>query len=77
MTDGNLDLDATVVRDRIDSGALRASELARECLAAVDARRDLEAWVWLESDHVLKQAEALDALRASGRPIGPPSLSTW
>ncbi len=71
MTDGNLDLDATVVRDRIDSGALRASELARECLAAVDARRDLEAWVWLESDHVLKQAEALDALRASGRPIGP------
>ena len=36
MTEGNLGLGATVLRDRIDSGALRAGELARECLAAVE-----------------------------------------
>ena len=64
-------LSAAALRDRLASGSLRAGEVAKACLEAVDAGRALEAWAWLDSDHVLQQAEALDALRATGRPVGP------
>ncbi len=71
MAEAILDLGARALRDRLADGALRAVELAQACLSAIEAGRDLEAWAWLDADHVLKQAEALDAYRASGRPIGP------
>ena len=71
MADRNLALGATTLRDRLADGSLRAGELARECLAAAEAGRDLEAWAWLDPDYVATQAEALDAFRASGRSIGP------
>lgn len=70
-TDAVLALDATEMRRRLATGALRAVELARACLARIEAREpSLHAWAWLDPDFVLRQAKALDEQRASGRPTG-------
>jgi Asp-tRNA(Asn)/Glu-tRNA(Gln) amidotransferase A subunit family amidase len=67
-----LGLGAVELRDRLARGALRAVELAQACLAQIEAREpDVHAWAWLDSDHVLEQARALDAYRSTGRAIGP------
>jgi Asp-tRNA(Asn)/Glu-tRNA(Gln) amidotransferase A subunit family amidase len=67
-----LQLSAIELRDRLASGALRAADLAKACLARIEASEpEVQAWAWLDSDHVLAQAARLDAFRASGRPIGP------
>lgn len=67
-----LQLNAVELRDRLAGGALRAVELARACLARIEAREpEVQAWAWLDSEHVMRQAEALDAHRAGGRAIGP------
>lgn len=67
-----LQLSAAELRDRMAEGALRAVELARACLARVEAREpEVQAWAWLDSEHVMRQAEALDAHRASGQAVGP------
>jgi aspartyl-tRNA(Asn)/glutamyl-tRNA(Gln) amidotransferase subunit A len=60
------------LRDRLASGALRATELAGACLrrtAAVEPQ--VQAFTWLDSDHVQSEAKRLDEARVSGRPIGP------
>lgn len=65
-------LGAVALRDRLASGALRAVDLASACLEVIAAREpEVQAWAWLDSDYVLKQAEALDLKRKQGRPIGP------
>ncbi|MEQ9608690.1 MAG: amidase [Kiloniellaceae bacterium] len=66
-----LQLGAVEQRDRLASGALRAVELAEACLEQI-ARREPEvgAWAYLDGEHVLRQAKALDEHRAKGRPIG-------
>lgn len=70
--DALLGLGATELRDRLARGALGAGELAGACLKMTAAREpDIGAWAWLDSDYVLKQAEARDAERKTGRPIGP------
>ncbi|MDP2696536.1 amidase [Thalassospira sp.] len=67
-----LALGAVEVRDRLASGALRAVEYAQACLDLIAVREpEIQAWAWLDSDHVLAQAAALDARRLSGAPIGP------
>ena len=67
-----LSLSALGLRERMASGALSAVDLAQACLAQIAAREsEVQAWAWLESDHVLEQARALDAHRQTGRPIGP------
>jgi aspartyl-tRNA(Asn)/glutamyl-tRNA(Gln) amidotransferase subunit A len=67
-----LELDALALRERLAGGALRAVGLAEACLARIAAREpEVQAWAWLDSDHVLAQARALDQHRASGRAIGP------
>lgn len=67
-----LGLGAVELRDRLAKGALRAVELAQACLEEIEAREpEVQAWAWLDSDHVLEQARALDAYRATGRAIGP------
>lgn len=66
------DLCALVARERLASGAIRAQELTTACLRRVDARDEVvQAWAFLDRDHALVQAEALDAHRRTGRPIGP------
>ena len=65
-------LDAVDLRDRLATGALSAVELARACIARIEAREaEIEAWVWFDAEAVLQQAERLDSLRASGDPLGP------
>ncbi|MFN4170634.1 MAG: amidase [Pseudorhodobacter sp.] len=67
-----LALGAVELRDRLAKGALSAVELVEACLARIaDHEPQVQAWEWLDGDHALAQARALDARRQSGRPIGP------
>jgi Asp-tRNA(Asn)/Glu-tRNA(Gln) amidotransferase A subunit family amidase len=67
-----LQLDACALRERLADGALRVVELAHACLARIAQREpEVRAWAWHDRDFVLRQAEALDAHRAAGRPLGP------
>jgi Asp-tRNA(Asn)/Glu-tRNA(Gln) amidotransferase A subunit family amidase len=69
---GLLDAGALLLRERLAIGALRCAELAEACVARIEAReKDVKAWAWFDPEHVRKQAGALDAYRATGRPIGP------
>ena len=71
-TDPILQLGAVELRDRLAKGALRAVELATACADRIAAREEtIQAWAWFDSEHVLRQAEALDRHRAAGRTIGP------
>lgn len=65
-------LDALTLRNRIASGALKAVEVA-EAFLAITAEKEPEvgAWAFLDREHILAQAAALDAYRATGRPLGP------
>ena len=65
------DLPATAARERIGDGALRAGEYAAACLRRIRAREpEIAAWVHLDEAHVQRQAEMLDAYRATGAPLG-------
>lgn len=67
-----LSLDVLTLRDRLASGAVRTVEIARACLAQIALREpQVQAWAWLDEDHILAEAARLDALRATGRPVGP------
>ncbi|HSF65066.1 MAG TPA: amidase [Paracoccaceae bacterium] len=67
-----LALTAVEARDRLASGALRAVEYLEACLDRIAAMEpQVQAWAWLDGDHALAQARALDARRQSGAPIGP------
>jgi Asp-tRNA(Asn)/Glu-tRNA(Gln) amidotransferase A subunit family amidase len=56
----------------IREGRITAVELARDCLARIDAvDATVEAWTFLDRDHVMRQAEAADLHRKEGRPLGP------
>ncbi len=67
-----LALDPVELRDRLASGALRARDLAEACLARIRAvEPQVRAWAWLDEDHVLAEADRLDALRRTGKPVGP------
>src|SRR5690606_34433932 len=71
VLDPLLQLPALELRDRLAGGALRAVDLAKAYLAQIEKREpEVQAWAWLDSDHVLAQAARLDAYRASGRPVG-------
>ncbi len=59
-------------RDKLARGELRAVEYAEACLRRVNAlESEIHAWRLLDRDLVMKQAEAADAQRKSGKPIGP------
>jgi Asp-tRNA(Asn)/Glu-tRNA(Gln) amidotransferase A subunit family amidase len=63
--------EAHVLRDRLASGALRASELTEALIARIEAREpEVGAFAWFDADFVRQQAKALDAQRQAGRPIG-------
>lgn len=65
-------LSALELRDRLSRGALRAVDLAKAYLEQIAAREpEVQAWAWLDADHVLAEAARLDARRASGKAIGP------
>ncbi len=65
-------LAAVELRGRLASGALRAEEVAEAFLAQIAAREpELCAFAHLDEGHVRDQARRLDALRRTGRPVGP------
>lgn len=66
-----LALNAVTLRDRLASGALRAVELVEACLTRIAAMEPtVQAWAWLDGEHALEQARALDKRRQAGLPIG-------
>jgi Asp-tRNA(Asn)/Glu-tRNA(Gln) amidotransferase A subunit family amidase len=69
---GLADLTALQVRDEIARGAVKAVEVAEACLARIAEREpQVQAWAHLDPQHAIRQAEAADRYRASGRPTGP------
>ncbi|MCK6450404.1 MAG: amidase [Alphaproteobacteria bacterium] len=55
----------------IREGRIKSAELVRACLGRIKAvDGDIRAWTFLDPDHALRQAEALDRQRSEGKPIG-------
>jgi amidase len=50
---------------RLQSGALTAEQLTRDCLDRIEARAEVKAWTHLDPEHALAQARAADR---AGRP---------
>jgi len=65
-------LSATDAARAIREGLVSAVELAEACLARVrEVDAQVQAWAFLDPEHVLAQARAADDLRKSGAAIGP------
>lgn len=65
-------LGAVELRDRLASGALRSVEVVKAFLARIEeVEPRVQAFEWIDPQFALKQAEACDAHRTSGRPVGP------
>jgi Asp-tRNA(Asn)/Glu-tRNA(Gln) amidotransferase A subunit family amidase len=58
-------LTASEAAARLEAGTLTAEALVRDCLDRAAARRAVQAWVWLDPEHALAQARAVDH---AGRP---------
>jgi Asp-tRNA(Asn)/Glu-tRNA(Gln) amidotransferase A subunit family amidase len=71
LTDLHL-LTASDAARLIREGAISSVELVQACLARVnEVDDDVQAWAFLDPEYTLKQANAADELRLSGRSIGP------
>ena len=57
-------------RDALDSGAVSARELAEAHIVAMDAARNLNAFITETPDRALADADASDARRAKGEALG-------
>ena len=69
---GPLDLDVLAMRDRLAAGSLRASEVAEAVIArAALLEPEVQAFAWFDEAHLRAEADRLDRLRRTGRPIGP------
>lgn len=67
-----LGLGAVALRDRLASGALKATELADALIVRIAAvEPQIAAFAWFDADFLRAQAAGADKHRASGRPIGP------
>ncbi len=56
----------------IREGRVTSTELVTACLDRIaEVEPDVQAFAFLDRDHALKQAKALDEHRAHGRPTGP------
>jgi Asp-tRNA(Asn)/Glu-tRNA(Gln) amidotransferase A subunit family amidase len=63
---------AAETADAIEQGKLRATEVAAACLAVVEAREpQIEAWQFLDRDHVIEAARGVDRAHELGKPCGP------
>ena len=53
-------------------GAVSAAQVVEACLARIEKLDpQVQAWAFLDPEHALWQARALDAARAAGKPLGP------
>lgn len=63
---------ATRILDDIAAGKVTAREVTDACLARIEADEPrVRAWVHLDPAHARAQAEALDARKRGGAPLGP------
>jgi Asp-tRNA(Asn)/Glu-tRNA(Gln) amidotransferase A subunit family amidase len=59
---------ARLIRD----GIISSENYVQACLARIgELDEKIQAWAFLDPDHALAQARALDQLRLEGKPIGP------
>ncbi len=58
-------LTASEAAARLEAGSLSAETLVRDCLDRAEARAAVKAWVWLDPEHAVAQARAIDR---AGRP---------
>jgi Asp-tRNA(Asn)/Glu-tRNA(Gln) amidotransferase A subunit family amidase len=66
-------LSATEIVRRITDGEVRCEDVARDCLARIEAREPaLKAWSFLDPDLILREARALDARTQRGPLHGVP-----
>ncbi|MDO8878423.1 MAG: amidase [Pseudolabrys sp.] len=62
----------TEAAEHIREGRMTSAELVQDCLTRVDeVDPAVQAWAFLDRDHALAQARALDQHRAAGRSLGP------
>ncbi len=67
-----IELTATEAAADIARGVISAEDYTRACLEQIAAAEgDVQAFAHLDPEHALKQARALDGLKADGRRIGP------
>lgn len=65
-------LSATEMRDEIARGRLSSVTLVTDCLRRIEIREPLiGAWVHIDPEWALQQAQAADAQQASGTELGP------
>lgn len=61
-----IDRSVTEIRDALERGAARASDLAEQWIARTDASTSLNCYVEFDADGLRRQAQAADARRAAG-----------
>jgi aspartyl-tRNA(Asn)/glutamyl-tRNA(Gln) amidotransferase subunit A len=69
MTDV-LDLSIADLADQVQKGALTARQVTEAALARIDQTRDLNALLYVARDAALAAADAVDAKRKAGAPLG-------
>jgi len=66
------ELSAVEAAQQIRSGLISSVELVTACLERIESTdADIKAWVHLDAEQALAQAEALDEIRQKGLPLGP------
>jgi Asp-tRNA(Asn)/Glu-tRNA(Gln) amidotransferase A subunit family amidase len=56
----------------VRDGRISSAELVADCLKRIEeVDADVQAWAFLDREHALMQAKALDQQRAHGGPVGP------
>ncbi len=65
-------LSITEAAAHIREGRITSAELVSDCLKRVDeVDAEVQAWTFLDRDHAMRQAEALDDHRKAGKALGP------
>jgi Asp-tRNA(Asn)/Glu-tRNA(Gln) amidotransferase A subunit family amidase len=65
-------LTLTEAAAHIRDGRMASVELVRDCLARIEeVDGQVQAWAFLDRDHAMRQAEAADRYRRTGKPVGP------
>lgn len=68
----HFELSAVEAIEKIRSGLISSVELVQVCLQRIeDSDEEIKAWVHLDAENALAQAEALDEIRRKGLPLGP------
>jgi Asp-tRNA(Asn)/Glu-tRNA(Gln) amidotransferase A subunit family amidase len=65
-------LTASEAAARLAAGTLTAEALIRDCLERARARAEVKAWAWLDPEHALAQARAVDRAGRPGLLAGVP-----